>query len=255
MSDSDNSKDFQFSHDGICPVCEASAKFSASGPYFRGTLICSNCKSVPRHRAIMHVLKTYFPNWAHLSVHESSPGWDMVSQRLVRECSSYTASQYNASVPFGSIVDAPRMLSKSYRSENLEAQTFEDEQFDLVITQDVFEHIFYPDKAIKEIARTLKPGGATLMTVPIILKNKPSRRRAALQDGKIRNILEPQFHGNPLGNDGSLVTIDWGYDIVSYLQHHSGLSFLMVQIDNIDLGIRADLIEVLIGFKRPIPAL
>ena len=55
--------------------------------------------------------------------------------------------------------------------------------------------------------------------------------------------------------DGSLVTIDWGYDIVLYLQQHSGLSFMLCHIDDINFGVRADLNEVLIGFKRPVPAL
>ncbi|WP_371419407.1 methyltransferase domain-containing protein [Bradyrhizobium sp. CCBAU 051011] len=35
---------------------------------------------------------------------------------------------------------------------------FADDTFDLVITQDVFEHIFRPDLAISDIARTLKIG-------------------------------------------------------------------------------------------------
>jgi hypothetical protein len=67
--------------------------------------------------------------------------------------------------------------------------------------------------------------------------------------------MEPQYHGNPLAKSGALVTIDWGYDIVEYLHHHSRLNFIMLQVDNIDFGIRADLNEVLVGSKRPIPPL
>ncbi|MCI0422590.1 MAG: class I SAM-dependent methyltransferase [Acidobacteria bacterium] len=204
----------------------------------------------------MHVLSQYFPNWHSLKVHESSPGWDIVSQRLARECRDYTASQFDPNIPSGELVEAPRMPCKKYRCENLEEQTFQDRSFDLVITQDVFEHVFHPDLAIREIVRTLKPGGATLMTVPIVRKSKPSRRRAALVAGKVINLVEPpEFHGNPISGGGALVTIDWGFDIVGYLQQHSGLFFIMVQIDNIDLGIRADLIELLVGFKTPIPSL
>jgi ubiquinone/menaquinone biosynthesis C-methylase UbiE len=46
-----------------------------------------------------------------------------------------------------------------------EAQSFPAESFDIVVTQDVFENLFAPDRAIKEIARTLRPGGAHIMTV------------------------------------------------------------------------------------------
>ena len=245
-----------FQHAGRCPACGAETTFVAEGPYFRNTLKCIKCESIPRHRALMHVLSQYFPTWHSLTVHESSPGWDIVSQRLARECRDYTASQYDPNIPSGELVEAPRMPCKWYQCENLEAQTFQDQSFDLVITQDVFEHVFHPDLAIREIARTLRPGGATLMTVPIVRKSKPSRRRAALVAGKVVNLIEPpEFHGNPISGEGALVTIDWGFDVVGYLQHHSGLSFIMIQIDNIDLGIRADLIEVLVGFKAPIPSL
>jgi SAM-dependent methyltransferase len=198
----------------------------------------------------MHALSEYFPNWRDLAIHESSPGWDLVSERLPRECKAYIASHYDTAVQPGFVVSVPQMPCKQYRNENLESQTFPDEMFDLVITQEVFEHTFHPDKAIKEIARTIKPNGATIMTVPIVRRKWPSQRRASLGGGEIKHILEPEFHGNPISKQGSLVTIDWGYDIVSYLQHHSGLSFLLLQTDNIELGIRGDYNEILIGFKR-----
>jgi len=52
-----------------------------------------------------------------------------------------------------------------------------DESFDLVITLDVFEHVLRPAKAFAEIARTLKPGGAHIYTVPYYRgkSGRPSR--------------------------------------------------------------------------------
>lgn len=202
----------------------------------------------------MHVLSTHFPKWKDSTVHESSPGWDIVSQRMARECKNYVASQYDTAIPFGDTTDT-QLPCRRYRSEDLEKQTFPDEAFDIVFMQDVFEHVFHPDRAIKEIARTLKPGGALIMTVPIILKTRPSRRRARIDNGTVAHILPPDFHGNPVGDGASLVNIDWGYDIVRYLSVNSGMSFCLVQIDNIDLGIRADLIDVVIGFKSAVPDL
>jgi len=253
MEQKNQTADFLYTHKGRCPACDQIVTFTADKPYFRNSLQCVSCHSIPRQRALMYVLSTNFPKWRHLRIHESSPGRDIVSKRLSTECSAYVATQFDGSAELGSIRSAPGVPCKSYRNENLEEQTFGDGMFDLVITQDVFEHLLRPDKAIREIARTLVSGGATLMTVPIVRKHQPSRRRAAQRDGEIEHILPPQYHGNPIRRDGSLVTVDWGYDIAAYLQQHSGLSFLMVQIDNIDLGIRADLIEVLIGFKRKAP--
>ncbi|WP_162530336.1 class I SAM-dependent methyltransferase [Rhodovastum atsumiense] len=243
---------FSFSHAGFCPGCEKNAVFTATDPYFRDFLKCDQCGSIPRHRVVMHVLSQFRPDWRELAIHEGSPGWDIVSRRLAGECASYTASQYDVSVPPGTVVEVPGMPCRSYRAENLESQTFPDESFDVVITQDVFEHVFHPDKAIREIARTLRPGGITVMTTPIIRGiGETSRRRAEIVDGRIHHLLAPEYHDSPIGEGGSLVTVEWGYDIVCFLQRHSGLNFMLLKIDNIDLGLRADYNEVLIGVKSP----
>lgn len=245
-----------FQGQGYCPAYESATDFVAEGPYFRNTLKCVKCKSAPRNRALMHILSSYYPNWKNLHIHESSPGWDIVSQRLAKECKNYIASQYDPSIAFGTLIDAPKLPCKKYSNQNLEAQTFPDNSFDLVITQDVFEHILFPNLAIKDIARTLRVGGATLMTVPILRKKNASQRRAALINGEIHHLVEPaQYHGNPISGKGALVTVDWGYDIVSYLQHHSGMAFQMIKIENMGLGIAGDLVEVLIGFKIGVPSI
>jgi SAM-dependent methyltransferase len=45
---------------------------------------------------------------------------------------------------------------------------FEDECFDSVLTFQVFEHVFTPNKFMKEINRVLKPGGKLLLAVPFV---------------------------------------------------------------------------------------
>ena len=64
------------------------------------------------------------------------------------------------------------------------------------------------------------------------------------------NHLEPEFHGYPVSSEGSLVTVDWGYDICGYLARHSGLEISMVLLDDISRGIRAEFLEVLVCYKR-----
>jgi len=68
---------------------------------------------------------------------------------LARDCVDYTPTQFYPNAPRGAYRDG-------VRCEDLEQQTFDDESFDLVITQDVMEHIFHPDRAYREIWRTLK---------------------------------------------------------------------------------------------------
>lgn len=231
---------------GFCPICERRVRFFAEGAWYRDQLVCNRCRSIPRNRALMRVMNTLYPNWRDLKIHEASPSGGGASGKIQRECPAYMASQYLPSVPFGTDL-------AGFRSEDLEAQTFADNSFDLVITQDVFEHLFRPDKAIAEIARTLKPGGAHIMSVPIVNKDRPSRRRASLDGGSIVHHAEPQYHGNPVDPNGSLVTVDWGYDIADFLQRHSGMATSLFIIDDLSQGIRAEYIEIVVGRKNCLP--
>lgn len=230
---------------GWCPICENTVMFTARNEWFRDHLFCSDCGSIPRERALMIVFAQFYPNWRSLSIHESSPVLRGVSAKLQKECRSYVMSQYDRRIPFGSFDE-----SGAYRSEDIENQTFKDECFDVVITQDVFEHLYRPDRAIKEISRTLRVGGAHIGTVPIVQKNAASRRRASLsENGEIIHHLEPQYHSSALGDEGVLVTIDWGYDIARYLTEQSGLVTMLYLIDDLSRGVRAEFIEVMVNQK------
>jgi len=236
--------------EGHCPICEAPATFAAKDAWLRDHFLCGGCGSQPRERALFSVLGALRPDWRDLAIHECSP-CTPASRRLREQAPGYVASQYDPAIPWGSIHP-----DYGYRSEDLERQTFADESFDLVITQDVMEHVFAPDLAMREIARTLKPGGMHICTVPIVNKDKPSTRRAGrTSDGVVRHLLEPVYHGNPMDPNGSLVTVDWGYDIADYWDAASGLSTTIWTIDDLGRGIRAEYIEVLVSRKLGVPQL
>lgn len=137
-----------------------------------------------------------------------------------------------------------------FRNEDLERQTFECESFDIVITQDVMEHVFDPKRAFVEIARTLKPGGAHVFTVPLVNKHLPSEIWATKnQDGSINFLHEPDYHSNPVDPLGSPVTMHWGYDIVQFIKRATSLDTSIEHIDDLEYGIRAEYIEVLVTRK------
>jgi SAM-dependent methyltransferase len=227
---------------GVCPVCEQRVRFISQGSWLRDEFECENCKSAPRERALIATLNMYFPDWRAMKIHESSPAL-RASAKIARECKDYTPTHFVADAPLGQT--APKL---GVRNENLEHQTFEDGVFDLVITQDVFEHLFRPDLAIREIARTLRPGGAHVCTVPIGRKSQSSIKRAALlDDGRIEHLLEPIYHGNPIDTEGSLVTFDYGYDIADAFDKFAPVNTTIVMIDDLSRGIRAEFIEVLVS--------
>ena len=236
--------DYLLEVQGVCPVCEQAVTFTARDEWLRDHFLCGHCGSAPRERALMKVLAELRPDWRSLDIHESSPG-TAASRRLAAEARGYRSSHYGPDVPLGTA--HPQW---GWRCEDLENQTFADASFDIVVTQDVFEHLFAPNRAIAEVARTLKPGGFHICTVPIVNKAKASVRRARRnRDGLVEHLLEPVYHANPIDPQGSLVTVDWGYDVADYLDKASGLSTTIWTLDDMRHGIRAEYIEVLVSRK------
>jgi len=43
---------------------------------------------------------------------------------------------------------------------------FKNKKFDYVVASNILEHLFYPDKILKEMRRVLKPGGIAIITLP-----------------------------------------------------------------------------------------
>ena len=194
----------------------------------------------------MSVLRRYIPKYRSLKIHESSPCNRGVSPKLARECRRYAYSHFFPDIPLGE-----KHPVRNELCESLEALTFASNSVDLFITQDVLEHVFDPAAAFREIARVLKPDGAHIFTVPLVSKTDPSERRADKDDkGNVKHLKEARFHGNPIDDSGSLVTMDWGYDISSFIHEASGLATHMITIDDIDRGINAEYIEVLVSLKR-----
>jgi SAM-dependent methyltransferase len=235
---------FFFKQEGFCPCCERDVIFKSHHSWLRDNFKCSNCKSIPRERALMLTIKNEYPNWKNLKIHESSPGKRGHSVTLKQQVTDYTETQYFVNQPLGK-------LFQGIRNEDLENQTFEDQSFDLVITSDVMEHIYQPDKAFKEIHRTLKPGGSHIFSVPLINKHMPTKRWANKGiDGEPEFLFEPEWHGNPIDKKGSPVTMHWGFDIIDYIKKHTQAESKIVYINDLQYGIRAEYIEIIVA-KKP----
>lgn len=233
---------FYYKTKGYCPCCEQDVFFVCLTPDLRERFKCQNCNSSARERAVMLAINKYYPNWRELSIHESSPEMRGVSLKLSKECKNYVASQYFPGQKFGETFEG-------FRNEDLESQTFESGSFDIVITQDVMEHVFHPNKAFNEISRTLKKGGAHIFTVPVMNQHSPSEVRAKLgADGKPVFLKPPEYHGNPVSGEGSLVTMYWGYDIIEYIKKCCGLRTVVENVDARENGVILE-IDVLATFK------
>ena len=234
----------RFPHNkGFCNICEKDVVFYEEGTWLRDQYKCSSCHTIPRNRALVKALTVFYPNWKENVLHESSPGGPL-SAFLKKSNKSYTASHYYDDVPRGE-------FKGEFRSEDISALTFADESLDLFISSDVFEHVIEPEMAFNEIARVLKPGGAHVFSMPWYPENAASIPRARLKDGKIINLEEPVYHGNPISEDGSLVTTDWGRDFCDIIFRSSRLYTVIYLEKNRQLGIDGEFLEIFISMKLP----
>lgn len=226
---------------GYCPICEAEARFAARQHWYRDHLFCSGCGSIPRERALALVLERNFPQWRDLDIHESSSAERGISAKLQRECRGYVGTQFFPGAARGETV-------QGYRNEDLEATTFGDARFDLTVTLDVMEHVNQPDAVLREVARTLRPGGAYVFTVPTYKGKVETERRAHYRaDGTVEHIAGPEYHGNPVSDAGSLVTFHYGYDFAQLIHAWSGMEVEVSRFHDHRHGVIGEFTEVYVA--------
>jgi SAM-dependent methyltransferase len=100
-------------------------------------------------------------------------------------------------------------------SEDLTALSLASDAFDAVLTTEVLEHVPGIDKAMSEIFRVLKPGGWHVGTCPFLFDQHDSIVKARLDDGRLVHVTEPEWHGNPMSEEGSLVFELPGWDVLA----------------------------------------
>jgi SAM-dependent methyltransferase len=113
-------------------------------------------------------------------------------------------------------------IKKRVFCQNLEEMTFEDNSFDIVITEDVLEHVKDHIKAFKEIHRVLKTGGYHIFTVPFIF-DRPTLVR--VDTDKNVFLLPPEYHGDYLRGE-ILAYRTYGIDIYSMLDDLGFMTYI-----------------------------
>lgn len=98
--------------------------------------------------------------------------------------------------------------------EDLLDLSLPNDSFDIVSTNEVLEHVPSIDKSLSELCRVLRPGGWHIGTHPFRFMHADSVVKSVIEDGKVKHLMEPEYHGNPMSNLGSLVFELPGWDIL-----------------------------------------
>ena len=228
-------KAFRTSRCGIC----GSGDLIAPPPEgnFRECFVCRNCFALGRAEALGRIMldrladegETSLAELARrrpdLCIHEFGFVGGVAETLRGQPC--FTVSEYFDGVPLGAV--GPGRV----RCEDLTQLTFANDSFDLVISQDVMEHVPDPVRGFAETARVLRPGGSHIFTIPQSSNLAKSVMRAKLDASGVEHILPPEYHGDPVRAEGALVFTDFGADLGAILE---GVGLHLIEHDMLVLG-------------------
>ncbi len=177
MTSMKNGKALKTDYHAYCHVCGTMAVIPppSETANVRETVICHQCGAILRVHHLAGVLLNIIPSKAkYLQKAKELKGISIylleansVLPNALSRLTKCVCSEYWDNVPFGSTI-------RNVRCEDVCQLTFPDRSFDLIISQDVFEHVADPMQGFREIYRVLKPGGWHVFTTPYNRLNKPS---------------------------------------------------------------------------------
>ena len=237
-----------------CPICEESIHFDFVKDYegcreiwSRECPFKSFSGCVTRERGLGQVAFQLFnrDELKKLVIFECSPCMRGFSLWLNDNCNAYYCTGYYPDKPFGSIING-------LRNENLEDLSLDDSTIDVWIHLDVLEHLYNPFQAMREIFRTLKPGGYCLFSAPTYPDRAQSEQVAWVAlDGTVKTKGDPEYHGNPQNSVlGSLVTWRYGYDLPLLIQRETGFDVEVRRWQSREIAVMGKMTEVYIC-KKP----
>jgi SAM-dependent methyltransferase len=150
--------------------------------------------------------------------------------RILAASPGYKLSSYIPEQPFGLMPD------KKIYNIDLQAMTFADNTFDIILSSDVMEHVRDTASAYREIYRCLKPGGAHIFTIPF--DENALTTKTLIDASSPRDIyLElPQIHGDDHLTGGIPAYRIYGVDLLDSLRAH-GFEATYVRVNSAESGI------------------
>ncbi len=226
---------------GTCIVCGKQTQYLYTDPsILRESLTCSHCLTTSRYRSIARGLLQAISELRDLQltslrdlpcrgsintlrVYDTQPpfyyhscAYPLPDILMATGWIDVSLSQYRPTLATGA------KLGRGITNQNLEALTFADDSFDIIITSDVMEHVRMDEIAHREIYRVLKPGGIYVFTVPHDRSRDNTLVRVKIEPDdpeKDVHLLDPEYHGdtNSETGQGVLAYRVYGRDLEDFL--------------------------------------
>lgn len=237
---------------GTCPICGSEVQFNPFTENLRESGHCPHCMSSNRQRQMAWTLRREAglpvdgklklpPALAIYNTEANGPLHALLKALPNYECSEYWGDKVQYGATVGGV-----------RNEDLQALSFADSSFDIVLSSDVLEHVPDPYRAHREIYRVLKPAGRHIFTVPYGESSLCDDVRATLRDGQIIYHSEALYHGDPVRpSEGVLVWTIFGLEMLVHLKE-IGLDTEMWRLQEPKHGIIGPGAVVFVARKSPL---
>ena len=208
----------------ICPVCGHLARglTDAQRSNWHQAIGCEACYALTRTQSLAEVLLRLhrredgasladaLPALAELDIHEFGNHGALAA--LFCALPRFSCSDYIDDVAPGAT--GPDGIV----CQDLQQLTYADGTFDLLISQDVFEHVPDPEGGFREVLRVLRPGGRHIFTVPYDPGLPCSVTRARVTPSGVEHLLPAVYHRDPERQEGALVFTEFGADLPGLLR-------------------------------------
>jgi SAM-dependent methyltransferase len=178
-----------------CPLCHLNNRQRAMAALALSEL---DARMARAPGAVLYAMEQVTAMYAALAASRTS--WELLGSEYL-----------GPSLESGTIVDG-------LRHEDAEALSLDDRSIDVVLSNDVFEHVAEPRRAFAEMARVLRASGVMLFSIPFQPEAARNRTRARLELGELVHVADPVYHGNPMSAEGSLVFTDFGWELVDWVR-------------------------------------
>lgn len=242
----------QLRSSGNCLFCSASTRYKSIAEVAKKLIILKLISNEIGIDKLKHIMdKINLSNYSLKTIAKLTRDKNF----LIYEPSSYGAIYYalrkNPKFLFSEYLPNPNLQSGDlYRGvlfEDLQSLSFESESFDLLITQDVLEHVKKPFKAFEEIHRVLKVNGVHIFTVPIGSNPKTFHYFSDTGNPILNRTV---YHKDPLRPEGILVFTQFGRDLTEILDNYGFSSILINSNFNSKKGLFRSDLDVIISIKK-----
>lgn len=212
-------KNFSFHKLGKCNVCgKVSFFICLDVEMARNNMYCMFCHSSSRKRHVAKIiLNEVIKNTPSISCIPQNQSLKIYSTdtndafyKVLRDYELYTSSSFLPNIKPGS------QIKERVFCQNLENLSFDNETFDIVITEDVFEHVRDYKRGFSEVNRVLKIGGYHIFTIPCYF-DRPTLVRVDTSTHEDIYLLPPEYHGDKIRGK-ILAYRTFGIDLFHFLQ-------------------------------------